>query len=53
MTGLKAITVYLPEAEVDALNREAEENGRSGASAQIRFLLGQRRAGISEARPKR
>jgi hypothetical protein len=40
---LRPLTVYLPPEEVDALEREAREQGRSGASAQIRFILAERR----------
>jgi hypothetical protein len=40
---LKPITVYLPIGEVVALNAEARLEGRSGASAQIRWILFQRR----------
>ena len=41
--NLRAITLYLPPEEIDALETEAEEDGRSGVSAQIRFILAQRR----------
>ncbi len=41
---LYPITVYLSEREVAALNGEAKAEGRSGVSAQIRWILGQRRA---------
>lgn len=41
--GLRAITVYLPVAEVARLEREGLEEGRGGVSAQIRFVLAQRR----------
>lgn len=46
MADLKALTVYLPPEEVDALDTQAVEAGRSGVSAEIRFQLAQlRRAG--------
>lgn len=40
---LRPLTIYLPPEEVDALEREAREEGRTGASAQVRFILAQRR----------
>lgn len=40
---LKPITVYLAGAEVELLHEEALAAGRSGASAQIRWILAQRR----------
>lgn len=48
--SLRAFTVYLPPEEVEALDREAEENGRSGSSAQIRFILLQRRRELEAQR---
>lgn len=47
MADLKAITIYLPPDEVEALNREADDEGRSGASAQIRWILAKRRQGLT------
>jgi hypothetical protein len=44
LPDLKALTVYLPEDEVHALNRDAAEGGRSGASAQIRYVLERQRS---------
>ncbi len=43
-TQTRPITVYLPEDEIEALLRESEADGRSGVSAQIRWILQQRRA---------
>jgi hypothetical protein len=40
---LKAITLYLPHEEAAALEREAATEGRSGVSAQIRWILALRR----------
>ena len=40
---LRPVTVYLPPEEMEALEREAAEEGRSGASAQVRFILAKRR----------
>lgn len=48
---LQAITVYLPLAEIEALELEAEINGRSGVSAQIRWLLNQRRVEAGRKTP--
>lgn len=46
---LRALTVYLPPAEVAALEAEATAEGRSGASAQIRFILSRRRQQLAAA----
>jgi hypothetical protein len=40
---LQAITVYLPVSEIEDLEREGREEGREGASPQIRYVLTQRR----------
>lgn len=42
---LQSLTLYLPESEVKALERESREEGRSGVSAQIRWILYARRNG--------
>lgn len=44
---IRPITVYLPKEEVEALQRESEADGRSGVSAQIRWILQQRRLKVS------
>lgn len=43
MTGLNPVTVYLPPEEIEALDREAGEAGRSGVSAHVRWILDMRR----------
>lgn len=43
---LVAKMVYLPEEEAAALERESQEAGRSGISAQIRWILTERRRKI-------
>jgi hypothetical protein len=45
VSDLVARTIYLPPEEIRELEGEAAEAGRSGISAQIRFLLGRRRGG--------
>lgn len=40
---VKPRTVYLSDLEVSLLEREAAESGRSGVSAQVRYILGRRR----------
>lgn len=42
---LQPVTIYLPREEVKALKREADENGRTGVSQQVRWILGRRRRG--------
>lgn len=44
MTDYQQVSIYLPPAEVKELEEEAEREGRSGVSAQIRWILGQRRS---------
>lgn len=39
---LRAISVYLPRWLIERLEDEAERSGRSGASAQIRYILVER-----------
>jgi hypothetical protein len=39
---LKPITVYLPADLIAALEKDAAWNGRSGVSAQVRWILGAR-----------
>lgn len=41
--NLKAMTLYISQDEYDRLEQEAEEAGRTGVSAQIRFILASRR----------
>lgn len=46
--SLRALTLYLPEEEVERLKQEARDAGRSGASSQIRWILFQRRVEIEK-----
>jgi hypothetical protein len=49
---LRPVTVYLPPEEVEALEREADEEGRSGASAQARYVLLQHRRELGRRRER-
>lgn len=45
MSDLRPVTIYLSQEEIDELGKEAAEAGRSGASAQVRWILARRRLG--------
>lgn len=46
----RPLTVYLDDEEIAALDREADEAGRSGVSSQIRWILARRREEIEAAK---
>ncbi len=41
--SLRPVTIYLSQQEIEALDQEASDEGRSGLSAQVRWILAQRR----------
>lgn len=46
--ALRQLTLFLEDEEVDALEREAAEQGRAGVSAHIRWILACRRIKLED-----